>query len=68
MKRTISYTDARGRLHATPEPATVSEICDLLGGDAEKEGLAYGIAKEILAKRTELERLFREHDEAIQAG
>lgn len=58
----IAYTDARGRLHANPQAATVSDIAALFPG---MEGIALGIAHSILDKRRDLERIFAELDEMV---
>lgn len=59
-KATIGFTDGRGRLHSTARMATVSDLAALFGS---MEGMATGIAHTILAKRTEIERIFAEFDE-----
>jgi hypothetical protein len=64
MKRTVSFTDARGRSHNTAEAATVSDIAALF--DKDPSGVAADFAQKILAKRNDIERIFAEHDEAVE--
>lgn len=63
MKRAVSYTDAQGRSHNTPESATVSDLAALFNKDPA--GIATDFAQKILANRTKIEQIFKEHDEAI---
>lgn len=55
-----AVADGRGKLHATPRAATVSDLAALFGS---MEGMATGIANQILDKRSEIEQIFRDHDE-----
>jgi hypothetical protein len=64
LKRAISYTDAQGRSHNTPESATVSDLRALFPKDPE--GVAVAFAQKILENRPEIERIFKEFDEATQ--
>lgn len=64
MKRTVSFTDGQGRSHNTPEAATVSDLRALFPKDPD--GVALDFAQKILANREKIERIFAEHDEAIQ--
>ena len=66
MKRAVSYTDAAGRSHLTPEAATVSDVAGLLINERFPQGAAEELGAIILARRSDLERIFREHDEAVQ--
>jgi sulfur carrier protein ThiS len=63
LKRTISFTDGRGRSHNCPEAATVSDLAALF--DKDPNGVATDFAQKILSKRKEIERIFEEHDEAV---
>lgn len=56
------FFDARGRYFKTPEEATVSDLAGILGKIGEGESLAPGIAQMMLERRSEIERLFAEHD------
>lgn len=62
MKRAVSYTDAQGRSHNTPEAATVSDLAALFTKDPG--GVAMDFAQKILDNRENIERIFMEHDEA----
>lgn len=66
MKRAVTFTDAAGRSHATAEGATVSDIAGLLINEKFPAGAATDLAGKILARRKDIERIFAEHDEAIQ--
>lgn len=66
MKRAVTYTDARGGSHLSAEGATVSDIAQLFVGEKMPIGAATAMAKCVYDKRKELERIFAEHDEAIQ--
>lgn len=59
----IGYFDSRGYLFKTPEEATLSDLAMMLGRIGEGESLAPGIANMLLERRSELERIFAEHDE-----
>lgn len=64
MKKSITYTDARGQSHNSAESATVSDLAGLLTCQKMPLGAATDIARKIFAKRADLERIFKEHDEA----
>lgn len=64
MKKAVSYTDARGHSHNTPEAATVSDLAALFVKDPN--GVAMDFAQKIFANRAKIEQIFAEHDEAIQ--
>lgn len=64
MKRAISYTDAHGRSHNSPEAATVSDLAALFTGSPRAVGTE--IATLVLAQRKEIERIFAEHDDATK--
>ena len=59
-KLTAAFTDSSGRLHATPEGATVSDLAQLFGS---AEGMAVGIARDVMAKRDQIEKILNEYDE-----
>ena len=56
------FFDTRGRYFKTPEEATVSDLAGILGKIGEGESLAPGIAQMMPERRSEIERLFAEHD------
>lgn len=56
------FFDAKGHYFKSPEEATVSDIAGILGKIGDGESLAPGIAYTLLDKRSEIERLFAEHD------
>jgi hypothetical protein len=56
------FFDRKGNFYKTARDATVSDLSGLLGQIGEGESLAPGIAYMLLERRTEIERLFAEHD------
>ena len=60
--RGTGFFDTRGNYHKTPEDATIADLAATLGKIGEGDSLAPGIAQMLLTKRTEIERLFAEHD------
>ena len=58
----IAYRDNRGELHATAERATLADLASVLGRVGEDGGMTNGVAKLILDKREDIERMFAEHD------
>lgn len=56
------YFDAKGGVHKTPDDATKADLAAILGKVGEGDSLAPGIATIILDKRSEIERVLREHD------
>ena len=60
-KQVPSYRDSRGRSHATPQAATVSDIAALF--KTLPAGAAENMAGIVFHNREELERIFAEHDE-----
>lgn len=56
------YFDAKGQFFRTAEDATASDLAAVLGKIGDGDSLAPGIAKTLLEKRGELERVFSEHD------
>jgi hypothetical protein len=56
------YFDSKGQYFRTPSEATISDLAGLLGRVGDGESLAPGIAFIILEKRTEIERIFADHD------
>lgn len=64
-KKGTGYFDRKGQFFKTPREATVSDIAALLGQIGDGESLAPGIAQTLIERRTEIERLFAEHDEMM---
>jgi hypothetical protein len=58
----IGFFDSRGHFFKTPEEATLSDLSLLLGRIGEGDSLAPGIASMLLERRSEIERIFAEHD------
>ncbi len=63
-----AYRDDKGSLHPTPERATLADLAHVLGRVGEEGGMTAGVAKLILEKREEIERVFAEHDSMLTAG
>ncbi len=61
--RGVAYFDTKGHYFRTPEEATLSDISGLLGRMGEGDSLAPGIARILFDKRSEIEAIFRSHDE-----
>lgn len=66
-KKSTGFFDNRGNFHETAQGATVSDIAALMGHESgsHNESLAPGIARFILERRAEIERIYSEHDELI---
>lgn len=60
--RGTGFFDTRGNYYKTPEDATISDLAGILGKIGEGDSLAPGIAQMLLDRRSEIERLFAEHD------
>ncbi|MGE5952310.1 MAG: hypothetical protein ACM308_01620 [Qipengyuania vulgaris] len=60
--RGTGFFDSRGHYFKSPEEATVSDLAGILGKIGDGESLAPGIAHMMLDRRSEIERLFAEHD------
>jgi hypothetical protein len=56
------FFDARGQFFKTPEEATLSDIAAVLGRVGEGDSLAPGLAKIIMEKREDIQRIFSDHD------
>ena len=61
-QRGTGFFDRKGQFFKTPEEATRSDLASLLGQIGEKESLAPGIAHTLLDRRSDIEKLFAEHD------
>ncbi|MFM7027980.1 MAG: hypothetical protein ACKOXK_04805 [Chakrabartia sp.] len=65
--RGIGFFDRKGHYFKTPVDATLSDLAGILGKVGEGESLAPGIAKTLLDRRHEIEKIFRDHDEMLAA-
>lgn len=59
----VAFRDSKGGLHASLEKATLEDLAGVLGRVGDEGGMTAGVAKLILDKRQEIERIFAEHDE-----
>jgi hypothetical protein len=64
--RGIGFFDAKGHYFKTPDEATMSDLASLLGRLGEGESLALGLAKTMLDRRHEIEKIFTDHDDMIR--
>lgn len=64
-KLTRSYEDNRGGIYTTPEEAAAADIAALLGRIGGETGLAEGIARVMLGKRTEIRACFDEYEAMV---
>jgi hypothetical protein len=60
------FFDRKGNFFKTARDATVSDLAGLLGQIGEGESLAPGIAYMLLERRSDIERLFAEHDQMLE--
>jgi hypothetical protein len=58
----VGFFDVKGQYFKSPEDATLSDLAALLGRVGEGDSLAPGIAKILLLKRREVEKIFADHD------
>ena len=63
-----AYRADKGGLHSTPEKATLADLAGVLGRVGEEGGMTAGVAKLLLDKRQEIERVFAEHDRMVEAA
>jgi hypothetical protein len=66
-RRGIGYFDSRGQYFKTPDEAVVSDLASLLGRIGEGDSLAPGIARILIDKRAEIERIYSDYDEMMLA-
>lgn len=64
----IAFRDSKGGLHASLEEATLKDLAGVLGRVGDEGGMTAGVAKLILDKRQEIERIFAEHDELARSN
>ncbi|MEY4501231.1 MAG: hypothetical protein RIS52_1121 [Pseudomonadota bacterium] len=57
-----AFFDAKGQFFKCPEDATISDLASILGRIGEADGLTQGIAKILLERRDDVERIFADHD------
>ncbi|MEW4448202.1 hypothetical protein [Qipengyuania sp. JC766] len=67
-RRGFGYFDRRGRYFRTAKEATISDLAAVFGHGGDGESLAEGIALTIMARRTEIEEIFREYDAMQDEG
>ncbi|MFM9852672.1 MAG: hypothetical protein ACKVOJ_07710 [Sphingomonadaceae bacterium] len=58
----LGFFDVKGQYFKSPEDATLSDLAALLGRVGEGDSLAPGIAKILLLKRRDVEKIFADHD------
>ena len=61
-----AFFDTKGQFFRTPDEATCSDLAGVLGRVGDGDGLAPGLAKTLLEKRTEIERIFADHDAMVR--
>lgn len=64
----MAYRDAKGGLHSSAERATLEDLAAVLGRVGDEGGMTSGVARMIFDKRTEIERIFAEHDAMLEAA
>ncbi len=60
-----AYRDSKGSLHSSLEKATLEDLAGVLGRVGDEGGMTGGVARLIFEKRTEIERVFAEHDAIV---
>lgn len=63
--RGTAFFDRSGLYFKSANEATVSDLAAILGRVGEGDSLAPGIAKMLLQKRADIERVFADHDTMI---
>ena len=66
--RGTAFFDGRGQYFRSAEEATISDLASILGRVGEGDSLAPGIAKTLLLRRREIQRIFDDHDAMIADG
>lgn len=64
----VAYRDSKGSLHTSPEKATLEDLAGVLGRVGDEGGMTSGVARMIFDKRSEIERVFAEHDAMVAAS
>lgn len=67
-KITTAYADDTGICHATPEGAALADLTHVLGRIGAESGLTAGLAKLILDRRSDIERVYAELDTMTKGG
>lgn len=62
-KKVEAYLDDRGKLHKTLEAATIADLAHQVFGSGES--MAPSLAQKVLTTRADIERIFAEHDVAL---
>lgn len=61
-KVSTTFEDNQGEQHKTPEAAALADLTIILGRIGAESGLTAGLAKVILDRRPEIERVYGEFD------
>lgn len=61
-----SFEDNKGCFHKSPEAATMADLAALIGRAGDDGGMAAGLARLILERRTEIEAAFADHDAMLE--
>lgn len=61
-RKGTGYFDSKGHFFKSAKDATASDLAALLGQIGDGESLAPGIAHMLLARRSDIEKLFADHD------
>lgn len=61
-KVSTTFEDNQGEQHKTPEAAALADLAVILGRTGAETGLTAGLAKLILDRRPEIERVFLDLD------
>lgn len=64
-KVAFAYADNSGALHADPEDAALADLASVLGRIGADSGITGGLARMILEKRTEIEKVFIDLDHMV---
>ena len=60
-----AFRDSKGGLHSSPERATLEDLAGVLGRVGDEGGMTSGVARMIFDKRSEIKRVFAEHDAMV---
>ncbi|GFE77646.1 hypothetical protein [Novosphingobium sp. TCA1] len=63
-----AYRDSKGTLHSSLEKATLEDLAAVLGRVGDEGGMTSGVARMIFDKRSEIERVFAEHDALVKSA
>lgn len=62
-KVAYAYADNTGTLHGTPEEAALADLAAVLGRIGAEAGITGGLARMILEKRADIEKVFADLDD-----